>query len=641
MRVVRGVTPHLGVLLLFALITLPALLLRPYFNHHNEDTIVVADIVFGGNPWRVMEVAVFNWFGLPLFREWWQGYAILSALLTVGIAFSLYLLWLELAHLLGERARAATGGAAPGLLAGYLYILLANKYITDITGVSYRLAALFALLTLGFSLRCHRTGRWRWWGLAMAAYLLAALSHSFTWPLGLLVLLLELTRRRRDHGQGAPGHLPLRYFLMLLIPVGVVIGSTAYLQLLQFLAGDRPGSRNPVGGPSAFLLCRYIYVVLVATVIHPTAAAIPHASNMAQFVADALLLAAMGIGLARLWRGRGLDLYGLFTLFVLVWFVLTILPLLVSAVEWQSGVYRFTYPMLGPILVVAYLAIRLLSLAARLLPGAWRGPRLMAAAALCLILIHLPWSPAGAGLARAMESGRHGLHPPCPGQQACAAIKAMEGAAVRRLGKDAALRCTDLSLAELSDVDLGAADLRRANLSGGRFLNTGMAGARLQQSCAYYADMRGLKLPRGDLRGARFIGCFMNRADLTGAHMPGISLRSSHLQRAALASANLSNADLVRTAFAEADLRGANLAGANLTSSDLAQADLRGADLRGANLTNAHVFETRLEGANLDGAMVCKNAAHDISRNKAILGRVRVVECGSEPPEVSLRPPWY
>ncbi len=640
MRVARGALPHLGVLLLLTLIILPALLLKPYFHHHGEDTIVVADIVFGGNPWRVMEVAVFNWLGLSLFHEWWQGIGFLSALLSVSVAFSIYLLWLELAHLLPTHVRAATGGHAPGLLAAYGTALMNNRYITDITGVSYRLAALFGLLTLVLSLRYHRTARWPWWAAAMLAYLLSGLSHSFTWPLGLLILLLEMTRRRRDPATGAPRPL-LRYFLMALVPVGILIGSTAYMQLMQFLSGDMPGPRNPSGGPAAFLLGRYIYMVVTATVIHPVFANLSHSPGAAEWAVDALLVLVMAVGLARLWRGRGLDLLGLITLFVLLWFVLTILPLLVSAVEWQAGVYRFTYPMLGPILVASYLAIRLLALAARLLPRAWQGPRLMAGVAGCIIVVHLPFGPTGAGLARAVESGRYGLHQPCPGQATCAAIKELDAEAVKQLGQGAALNCTDLSLADLSGVDLGAADLRRANLSGVRLLKTGLAGARLQESCAYWGDMRDLKLPRANLKGARFIGCFMNRVDLTGADMREVSLRSGHLQRATLPRANLSKADLVRTSFAEADLRGAILRGANLTGGDLAQTDFRGADLRGANLTKANLVGARFDGANLHGALACDDSADEIIRSGVATGTIRTIQCGSEPPEASLRPPWY
>jgi len=102
-------------------------------------------------------------------------------------------------------------------------------------------------------------------------------------------------------------------------------------------------------------------------------------------------------------------------------------------------------------------------------------------------------------------------------------------------------------------------------------------------------DLRGANLRKADLSRGRFEG-----ADLRKAHLEGANLGRAHLEGAYLMNAHLEGADLMNAHFEGADLKGAHLEGANLWWAHLEGADLWWAHLEGANLYGAH-----LEGADL------------------------------------------
>jgi uncharacterized protein YjbI with pentapeptide repeats/energy-coupling factor transporter ATP-binding protein EcfA2 len=148
-----------------------------------------------------------------------------------------------------------------------------------------------------------------------------------------------------------------------------------------------------------------------------------------------------------------------------------------------------------------------------------------------------------------------------------------------------------------------------------------------------YANLRGVKLNRADLRGANFShanlsGTDFNDANLSSANLSGVNLNDAKLIRANLSSVDLNSADLhavklSRANLNSADLRGANLnranlifaslshtnfSRANLSSTDLSYTNLTNANLTNANLTNADLtnadadFRTDFRNANLSNA---------------------------------------
>jgi hypothetical protein len=81
-------------------------------------------------------------------------------------------------------------------------------------------------------------------------------------------------------------------------------------------------------------------------------------------------------------------------------------------------------------------------------------------------------------------------------------------------------------------------------------------------------------------------------ANLMFARLQGANLMHTHMQGANLAGAQLQGADLWR-----ARLQGARLGGAQLQGADLGGAQLQGADLGGAQLQGADLADVNLEGA--------------------------------------------
>ena len=77
----------------------------------------------------------------------------------------------------------------------------------------------------------------------------------------------------------------------------------------------------------------------------------------------------------------------------------------------------------------------------------------------------------------------------------------------------------DLTVGDLSSLDLRDAELQRANLSGANLRDRDLSGAQLSG-----ADLRGADLRGADLTGARLDGASLIRARLDGANLEGASL---------------------------------------------------------------------------------------------------------------------
>jgi uncharacterized protein YjbI with pentapeptide repeats len=225
---------------------------------------------------------------------------------------------------------------------------------------------------------------------------------------------------------------------------------------------------------------------------------------------------------------------------------------------------------------------------------------------------HSPLDPTGSAAKRSAEDR---LEARQPDVQAAVTVLARRTV----LAKDPPL---NLSNVDLGKADLAKAQLRTTNLRGSRLQEADLSGAQLQQ-----ADLRGVRLQQADLREAQ-----LQEADLTGAQLQGAILARAQLQHAILGGpgprqtepdrpqwqaiggnfaqlqgANLNGAQLQHALMFGVGLQGANLGGAQLQGAalwgaQLQDAQLAEAQLQGAVLKDARLQRSRLNGAQLQGA---------------------------------------
>jgi len=188
----------------------------------------------------------------------------------------------------------------------------------------------------------------------------------------------------------------------------------------------------------------------------------------------------------------------------------------------------------------------------------------------------------------------------------------------------------DLRGRNLTDADFSAAcmigcDLSRAKLDNAAFFGADMQDVILVEASLRRADLRGACLRGADLSGAdlfeadlregaiaaadRKIGFRLVEAqnrdatEARGASLVGANLERSKLtgviaQAADFTDAVMRDCKLVRANLKQASFRGADLAGA-----DLSGADLSGADLRDAVLVGVKAAMWRTDGAKMEGAL--------------------------------------
>lgn len=177
----------------------------------------------------------------------------------------------------------------------------------------------------------------------------------------------------------------------------------------------------------------------------------------------------------------------------------------------------------------------------------------------------------------------------------------------------------DLTVSQLSRLDLRGANLSRCNLEGAHLNATLLDGADLTRANLGNSTLRGASLHQAKLSEANLAGANLSAAVFTEADLRYANLSSAHAAGANFMSAVLTGADLSRSNLYEVDLRqtklnAAKLRWANMTRTDLRQAtlrraelmgvslidaDLSGADFRWANLSYARIIDTRLDGADL------------------------------------------
>lgn len=144
----------------------------------------------------------------------------------------------------------------------------------------------------------------------------------------------------------------------------------------------------------------------------------------------------------------------------------------------------------------------------------------------------------------------------------------------------------------------------------------------MDNSSFKYLKAEGICLPfvrgtRMDLGAANLRRANLWRADLRDANLGGADLQGAYLW-----GANFQGADLRQANFARADLRAANLA----------RAKLRDVSFKGADLRGAYLGETSFEGADLRGADLrqVRNLEDAIGLAIASLGEARVTAAEKE-----------
>ncbi len=147
----------------------------------------------------------------------------------------------------------------------------------------------------------------------------------------------------------------------------------------------------------------------------------------------------------------------------------------------------------------------------------------------------------------------------------------------------------DLSLADLSNIDLSLAHLRGANLRSADLSESNLTRALLNGADLFFAI-----LTRARLNGADLSEAHMDHADLAGA-----DLSSAHLSRADLTLAHFNDADLTGADLRYADLRGADLTGAKLNRADLTGAKFSYTYLTGVDFSKARLAWTTFNDVNL------------------------------------------
>ena len=165
----------------------------------------------------------------------------------------------------------------------------------------------------------------------------------------------------------------------------------------------------------------------------------------------------------------------------------------------------------------------------------------------------------------------------------------------------------DLSYANLAGKNLGAFDLRRANLK----------GTILDSSILVNADLRHANLSNSTLNNSNLIGAILENANLENTILRGGDLRMANLKFAYLHGADLEGADLMRAnlsiaGFVRANLSKAYLAEANLTAANLSYANLEGANLYavqalGTNFCKAKFTGACIRGWNIDSSTKLKS----------------------------------
>jgi uncharacterized protein YjbI with pentapeptide repeats len=170
--------------------------------------------------------------------------------------------------------------------------------------------------------------------------------------------------------------------------------------------------------------------------------------------------------------------------------------------------------------------------------------------------------------------------------------------------RDRDFNCSNLSLADLRDVDLVGAQLYQANLGGTTLDGAILDGAQLQGAILDQAQLKSASLSGAMLQNASLEGAQLQGANLYKTKLEGASLDRALLQGASLQGAKLQGATLMAAQLQGADLFGAMLKGATLDGARLQGASLTVAQLQGASLNYTQLQGAQFAGANFDHAVL-------------------------------------
>jgi len=125
-----------------------------------------------------------------------------------------------------------------------------------------------------------------------------------------------------------------------------------------------------------------------------------------------------------------------------------------------------------------------------------------------------------------------------------------------------------------------------------------LSGATFKDLCVGYVDLRGVRLDDASFLLDQMAWCAMKgaklvRASLVGAKMPFMRLMEADLRGAVLDGADLRNADLTSANLGSASLRGAHLTGSILEMANLVGADVEGAELGGSRVYGLSAWDLR------------------------------------------------
>ncbi len=575
-RVLTGAAAALGVLALFILVGLVRHLDLIFQGITAEDAQWILGKMYGSSI-RVTSRYLLHDFGLHYFGEQLLGYRAIGVALHVGCAYLLFWIYLLLGRQLwtrpGCRPEAWWGGA---LLAGLLLLCTQMYTMQWLSALAYLVVTFFSLLAVALALVHLRTG-WLWpWALSAAAYHGALYSHTFALLLPVFIGALELSSRRPGRASlRALARGALRYGLFgLVLARFVTVNWEAIFQKGMAAASQEVGP-DSLGAAAVELL----KMRLNNTLLQPFFG-VDAGSAVPGWALVLLLCLVAAPGVAQIVSAeRRLGVFGLLTLFVLIWGGLT-LPQELAAPT-RGAHWRGYFLAAGVALVMAAALARILGeLSARVSHTPRAVLRLLLALA-CLGLLLTRGELSLERLARVVSPATRWRHAeswsPAP---SCGALTRMTAAQVKqRAAAGASLRCADLSFLELQTLDLKGADLFSARLTGAKLTRANLQGANLGRACLVWARLEQGQLQGADLRRAELSGAVMEDAQILRADLRGAVLRWSRLDHADLRGARLDNALLLETKFEHADLRGLDLTRARAETAYLSHARLEGARL--------------------------------------------------------------
>lgn len=296
------------------------------------------------------------------------GYHLTNTLLHAGVALLLY----RLVSVLLRAPRAA-------LVAALLFAVhpIHTEAVTYVSGRSDPLSALCLLASLVLFLEGDRT-RFTWWRAgSLAAFAAALLAREAAMVLVLLVVLVDLARRRRD---GEPLReawraRPLTGWLPYVVVLGLYAAARA--ATVGTAATPTPLAQVPLSLRLATMLevvVRYVGLLAVPVDQHMERTVAPATSALAPAVLGSALALVAGVALVVIFRRRAWPLS-----FGVAWFLVALLPVanLVPLATFMAEHWLYV-PSMGLFLVAGWGADRLMARAPRPVVAAVVGVALIA-----------------------------------------------------------------------------------------------------------------------------------------------------------------------------------------------------------------------------------------------------------------------